>query len=153
MKKILIITVIVILALPMLAQHCGGCTSPAKELSVLGPTSKQVIAKPKAIHWIDSNYYLIYNWDKKPKIGNHILLVDVYNKNKQVVRDIQVTANAYMPSMKGSHDTGDKKMQLNKKQKYAIPVNFMMLGDWEIELKFSKGSTSLGKAFVKLDIK
>lgn len=153
MKKILIILAIVVVALPMLAQHCGSCPSPDKELTVLASNSKQVIAKPKAVHWLDSNYYLTYTWNKNPKIGNHILLVSVYNKNKKVVKDIQVTANAYMPSMKGSHDTGDKNMLLNRKQQYAIPVNFMMLGDWEIELKFSKGSSNLGKAFIRLDIK
>ena len=80
-------------------------------------------------------------------------MVNVYNKNKKQVNDLIVTADAYMPSMKGSHDTGDKKMQLNKKNQYAIPVYFMMLGDWEIELKFNKANKQIGNAFVKLDIK
>lgn len=154
MYKVIIALLIMMVALPLLSQHCGSCPGEMMAKNTYStPSAKQIIPKAKANHWINDDYYVSYEWNKSPKIGTYILMVNVYNKNKKQVSDLIVTADAYMPSMKGSHDTGDKKMQLNKKNQYAIPVYFMMLGDWEIELKFNKANKQIGNAFVKLDIK
>jgi len=155
MKKIIFLAIAALFLLPMLAQHCGSCTSgiQAKTTAVSSPKPNQIISGPKKVHWIDSDHYITYEWDKRPKIGTHILLVNVFNKNKARVTDLNITADAYMPSMKGSHDTGDLPLRLNKKNQYAIPVYFMMLGDWEIQLKLSRNNRRIGDAFVRLDIK
>ncbi len=155
MKKIILLTAIAWIALTLAAQHCGSCTSRTQAQttnnSVQNP--KSIIPGPKKAHWIDREHYVTYEWNKRPKIGTYILLVNVFDKDKKRVDNLILTADAYMPSMKGSHDTGDKAMKLNKKGQYVIPVYFMMLGDWEIELKFSKGNNRFANAYVKLDIK
>lgn len=155
MKKLIIITLATMFLLPILAQHCGSCPSgmEAKTTTVAKPDANQVIPAAKKTHWIDKEHYVTYEWNKSPKIGSFILLVNVFDKSKNRLSNLNVTANAYMPSMKGSHDTGDKPMKLNKKSQYAIPVYFMMLGDWEIELKFNKSNRQIGSAYVQLDIK
>lgn len=155
MKKLLISLLAVLFLLPIVAQHCGSCSSSmeAKNTTVSAPEAKKVIPGPKKSIWIDSEHYVTYEWNKSPKIGTYILLVSVFNKDKNRVSNLNVTADAYMPSMKGSHDTGDQPMKLNKKNQYAIPVYFMMLGDWEIGLKFHKNNRLLGDAYVQLMIK
>lgn len=153
MYKIIMTIAIIIVALPLLAQHCGSCPSMASATPTTQQAStKNIIPKVKTAHWLDTQHYITYEWNKNPKIGTYVLLVNVFDKNKKRISDMNVTADAYMPSMKGSHDTGDKKMQLNKKNQYAIPVNFMMLGDWEIELKFNKAGKLINNAYVRLDI-
>ncbi|HPS39201.1 MAG TPA: FixH family protein [Candidatus Cloacimonadota bacterium] len=154
MKKIILITLASVLLLPIVAEHCGSCPSGINAATVnTGNNSQSIVLAPGKTTWIDNNHYVVYSWDKSPKIGNRILLVKVFNKNKQIVNSLNVTANAYMPSMRGAHDTGHKAMKLNKKNQYAIPVNFMMLGKWEIELKFAKSGKSLGTALVRATIK
>ncbi len=154
MKKIILITLASMLLLPIVAQHCGSCPSGMNAATVsTDANTPSLVLKAGKTAWIDSDHYVVYSWDKSPKIGNRILMVKVFNKNKQVVTNLNVTANAYMPSMKGSHDTGHVAMKLNKKNQYAIPVNFMMLGKWEIELKFARNAKSLGTALVRATIK
>ncbi len=157
MKSLLLLTLIISSFLPLMAQHCGSCPSGTTTTMTANKgtnsSAGKVISAPKRNHKIDNNYYITYEWNKSPKIGNYILLVNVFDNNKKRVTDLDLTADAYMPSMKGSHDTGDKPLRLNKKSQYAIPVHFMMLGDWEIELKLSKGEKKIGNAFVRLDIK
>lgn len=155
MKKLIILTVVAWFGFSLAAQHCGSCPSgmEAKTTNISVQNPKAIIPAPKKAHWIDKEHYITYEWNKSPKIGTYILLVNVFDKNKKRVDNLSLTADAYMPSMKGSHDTGDKAMRLNKKSQYAIPVYFMMLGDWEIELKFNKGNKQIANAFVKLDIK
>jgi len=139
--------------LPLFSQHCGSCTKGnTSKPAYTAPTDKQVIAAPKKTHWISTNYYITYEWNKKPKIGHFVLLVRAFDKDKKPVTNLDFTADAYMPSMKGAHDTGDVKMQLNRKNQYAVPVHFMMLGDWEIHIKASLNGKMLGSAFIKLDI-
>ena len=79
-------------------------------------------------------------------------MIRAFDKNRRPVTNLRLSANAYMPSMRGAHDTGDKPMQLNRSNRYAIPVNFMMLGDWEIEIKVNSGNSPLGKAYIRLNI-
>ncbi|MDP3113807.1 MAG: FixH family protein [Candidatus Cloacimonadaceae bacterium] len=155
MKKFIVIILAAWILMPLLAQHCGYCAKglEAKSATVSQTDAKQVIPAAKKAHWIDKDHYVTYEWNKSPKIGSFLLLVNVFDKNKNRITHLNLTANAYMPSMKGSHDTGDKPMKLNKKNQYAIPVYFMMLGDWEIELKFNKDKRQIGNAFVQLDIK
>ena len=158
MYKYLILTVLIgSMILPLLSQHCGSCSSGSStKLTAMTESNNRtgrVISAPKRNHKINDSYYITYEWNKNPKIGTYILMVNVFDSNKKRVTDLELTADAYMPSMKGSHDTGDKPMRLNKKNQYAIPVYFMMLGDWEIEVKLAKNGKQIGNAFVTLDIK
>jgi len=154
MKKALFIIIASLVLLPILGVHCGNCpgASTAEAKSTSG-SSKAPVLQPKKSLAIYDNHTVSFKWDKSPKIGTHILYVTVKDKKDRVSDDFSVTANAYMPSMRGAHDTGNKPMKLNKQKQYAIPVYFMMLGDWEIELQFSKGGQVRNTAVIKLSIK
>ncbi|PKN74312.1 MAG: hypothetical protein CVU49_08815 [Candidatus Cloacimonetes bacterium HGW-Cloacimonetes-2] len=156
MKISILIIIATMLILPVLAQHCGSCPSGAGSLEARNPNTpperSQIMGRAGAAHWINENYYISYEWNKTPRIGNRILLIRAFDKNRRPVTNLRLSANAYMPSMRGAHDTGDKPMQLNRSNRYAIPVNFMMLGDWEIEIKVNSGNSPLGKAYIRLNI-
>jgi hypothetical protein len=154
MKKIALLTVMLAgIAIPMIAQgHCGGCANKELSQKEAVKIETQLIPSAKKAHWIDENYYVEYQWNKKPKIGTFLLQFNVFDKNKTRVTNLDITADAFMPSMKGSHDTGDRPMKLNKKGEYVVPVYFMMLGDWEILLKIKDGDKNLANVSINLDI-
>ncbi|MDD2596965.1 MAG: FixH family protein [Candidatus Cloacimonetes bacterium] len=154
MKKAIFIIIASIVLMPILAQHCGSCpgTSQVEAKTPKGGSNAAVLQPKKSLAIYD-DHKVSFKWDKSPKIGTHILYVTVKDKKDRNSDDFTVTANAYMPSMRGAHDTGHKAMKLNKQKQYAIPVYFMMLGDWEIELQFSKGGQVRNTAVVRLDIK
>jgi len=155
MKKLLISLLAVLFLLPLVAQPCASCPSKreTKRTAVSTPEVRNVIPGPRKSVWIDSEHYVTYEWSRRPRIGTYILLVNVFDKNKNRVTNLNVTADAYMPCMRGAHDTGDQPMKLNRRNQYAIPVYFMMLGDWEIGLKFSRNNRQLGDAYVQVKIK
>jgi len=153
--KYLILIISSLIVLPLVAQgHCGSCSAYASPAPQKVAPAKEVIALGAArqAQWISSDYYLVYEWNKKPKIGTHILKVKIFDRGKKQVNNLTLTADAFMPSMKGAHDTGDKAMKLNKKNEFAIPVYFMMLGDWEILLKIKQGNKEIAQAAVRLKI-
>lgn len=153
MKKALFIIIASLVLLPILAEHCGNCPSATAEAKNTSQTSNATILHPKKSLGLYDNHTVSFQWDKSPNIGNRVLFVNIRDKKNRLSDDFTVTANAYMPSMRGAHDTGDKPLKLNKKNQYAIPVHFMMLGGWEIELKFSKDGKLRNSARIVLDIK
>ena len=153
MKRFYIALIVLFLGLPLFSQHCGNCEASNTKTNVSKKDKPALVLRAKKRHDINSEYYLVYSWQKKPKIGMAVLFVDIYRKkDSKRSDDFTVTANAYMPSMRGSHDTGDRVMKLNKKKSHVIDVNFMMLGDWEIEIKVNSGNSPLGKAYIRLNI-
>ena len=159
MKSILLIILLTLLAVINLAasEPCFTCTGRSGHQVVNDPgfdrQESHNIARVRRAHWLNDDYYVTYQWDKRPRIGHHVLIVKLFNKDKQQVQNLEITADAYMPSMKGAHDTGDIAMRLNNSGDYLVPVHFMMLGDWEIELKFNKEGKELTRAYVQLDLK
>jgi hypothetical protein len=157
MKTILMIFLMVLSAGISTVSASSCCPSPAVAKKDSVPDFQRLkvheVQKEKKNHWINADYYMTYEWDKKPRIGHHVLIVKLYSKDKKQVNDLSITADAYMPSMKGSHDTGDVLMKQNNKKHYLMPVHFMMLGKWELELKFSKDKKELTRAYVMLEIK
>ena len=94
---------------------------------------------------IGNGYYLIYGFDKKPKLGTVIMKVEVFTAEGKKDTSFQISADAGMPSMKGAHETGDRPFSLSKKGDYLLPISIVMPGDWEIRLTVSKN----GKVFLR----
>jgi len=46
---------------------------------------------------------------------------------------MEITGNYGMTTMKGEHDSGNVKFQLNKMKNYLLPVNIAMPGKWELK--------------------
>ena len=101
---------------------------------------------------INNDYSFVYEFNMKPKIGMVILKVQVKDKNDKPATFFKITGDAYMPSMKGSHDTGDVEFKLNKKGDYLLPVNVVMPGDWEIHLKFLDKNKKVFEGRIKFDV-
>lgn len=152
MKYILLLSLVIAWMMPL---HAANCCPSGTATAIGSPTSSQpsaVLTRAGRKYQINQNLFIKFNWNQRPRIGNRILSVELLDSNNNKLTNLNVTANAYMPSMRGAHDTGDRPMQLNRNQRYSIPVHFMMLGDWEIEIKIRRGNALLGNAVVRLDI-
>jgi hypothetical protein len=94
---------------------------------------------------IGSGCYLLYGFDKKPKLGTVIMKVEIFDGTGKKDTSFEVKADAGMPSMKGAHETGERSFRISKKGVYLLPVNIVMPGDWEIRLTVIKS----GKVFFR----
>ena len=83
---------------------------------------------------IGGDHYIIYGFDKKPRMGPVIMKVQVFTKGGKKETSMEVRADAGMPSMRGAHETGDRPFTLSNKGDYLLPINIVMPGDWEIRL-------------------
>ena len=143
MKKYLIFILFFVLtfySLPPLygADHMGHSSTTAKDAG----TSQKPIFLPmpdpgKKVP-IGNGYYLIYSFDKRPKMGTVIMKVEAFNADGKKDTTFEMKADAGMPSMGGAHETGDKAFALSNKGDYLLPINIVMPGDWEIRLSISK---------------
>jgi hypothetical protein len=121
------------LASPTLAQHeHAAAKKPAQE-----PVYNDLPSAGKKC-WIGDEYYFKWKWDKKPKLGTAILIVQLYDKGNKRVTDWEITGVSDMPSMRGAHDSGEVFFLPNKKNDLLLPVNVVMPGEWEVKLTFYK---------------
>ena len=99
-----------------------------------------------------NDYYLIYGFDKRPKLGTVIIKVEIFDNAGKKDTSLQVKADAGMPSMRGAHDTGDQAFTLSKKGDYLLPINIVMPGDWEIKLTVIKNGNPIFLGRYNFDI-
>jgi hypothetical protein len=147
MKKcifmILWLLIILILPLPLHAQgHQGQKAISKKDMASASGTEQAKAYSPmpdpgKKVP-IGSGYYLIYGFDKKPKLGTLIMKVEIFTEEGAKDTSFEVKADAGMPSMKGAHETGDRTFKLSKRRDYLLPISIVMPGDWEIRLTVLK---------------
>jgi len=101
---------------------------------------------------IGNGFYLIYGFDKKPKLGMAIMKIEIFNQDGRKDTSREVTADAGMPSMKGAHETGDLPFIVSKKGDYLLPVNIVMPGDWEIRLTVIKDGKVIFRGRYNFDV-
>lgn len=101
---------------------------------------------------IGSEGYLIYEFDKKPKLGVMILKVSIFTPDGKKNSSFEVLADSGMPSMRGAHETGDQPCKLSKKGDYLIPVNIVMPGDWEVRLTVKKDGKVVFRGSHRFDV-
>ena len=101
---------------------------------------------------INNDYYIIYGFDKKPKMGTVILKVSVYTKDGNKDTSLEVAADSGMPSMRGAHDTGDLPMQLSRNKEYLLPINIVMPGEWEIRITIKKSGKVMFRGSYRFDV-
>ena len=99
----------------------------------------------------DGNY-LIYKFDKQPKLGTVIMKVEIFNSNDKKDTSMEITGSAGMPSMRGAHDTGDRPFALSNKGAYLLPVNIVMPGEWEIKLTIKKTGKVIFRGSHRFDV-
>jgi len=115
----------------------SGGTAPEAEYALMPEPGKNVP--------IGGGYYLIYGFDKKPKLGIVIMKVTIFDRDGRKDTSFEVKAHADMPSMKGAHLTIDRLFKLSRKGDYLAPQDIVMPGDWEIRLTILKN----GKVFFR----
>jgi hypothetical protein len=101
---------------------------------------------------IGNEYYLIYGFDKKPKLGTLIMKVEIFTREGKKDTSIEVKADAGMPSMRGAHETGDRPSKLSKKGDYLLPIDIVMPGDWEIRLTLLKEGKVIFRGSYQFDV-
>jgi hypothetical protein len=101
---------------------------------------------------IGNGSYLIYGFDKKPKLGTVIMRVEIFNRAGGKDTSLEVKADAGMPSMRGAHETGDRSFVLSKTGNYLLPINIVMPGDWEIRLTIIKSGKVIFRARYNFDV-
>lgn len=101
---------------------------------------------------IGNDYYFIYNFDKKPKMGTVIVRVELYTRDGKKDTTLEIQGDAGMPSMKGAHDTGNRPFKLSQKGIYLLPVDIVMPGDWEVRLTFLKDGRVIFRGSHKFDV-
>ena len=160
-KSMIIITAVVLASsawhLPLYAEgHEGQKTNSASTAPATPPAEQKpvypALSGPGEKVWIDKEYYFIYGFDKKPKMGTAILKVSVYNKDGEKDTSLQIAADSGMPSMRGAHDTGDLPMQLSRHKDYLLPINIVMPGEWEIRLTIRKAGKVILRGSHRFDV-
>jgi hypothetical protein len=101
---------------------------------------------------IDDDYYFIYEFTDKPRIGTAILRVRVFDPSGTQSAAFSVLGRYEMPSMAGAHDSGDQEFKLNKKNDYLLPVNIVMPGEWEVKLDFRRRDSTVFRGAFRFDV-
>lgn len=101
---------------------------------------------------LGSGGYLIYGFDKKPKMGTVILKVEAFAPDGKRDTSLEVLGDSGMPSMRGAHETGDQPFKLSKKGDYLLPVDIVMPGDWEVRLTVRKDGKVLLRGSYRFDV-
>ena len=101
---------------------------------------------------IGNGYYLIYGFDKRPKLGMVIVKVEVFTGEGKKDTTLEMKADAGMPSMSGAHETGDRAFTLSNKGDYLLPINIVMPGDWEIRLSVIKEGKVIFRGRYNFDV-
>ena len=123
---------------PPVVKQVPGKTPPYAGALMQEPVYTDLPAAGKKC-WIGEAYYFKWKFDKKPKLGTAILIVQLFDNKDKRVTSLDVVGMSDMPSMMGAHDSGEVPFKLNKKGDYLLPVNVVMPGEWEVKLVFMKG--------------
>jgi hypothetical protein len=101
---------------------------------------------------IGKDYYFIYGFDKKPKLGTVIMKVQIYTAGGKKDTSLEVKADVGMPSMRGAHETGDRSFKLSRNGDYLLPIDIVMPGDWEIRLTIIKEGKVIFRGRYNFDV-
>ena len=101
---------------------------------------------------IGSDHYLLYGFDKKPKLGTIIMKVEIFTRDGNRDTSFDVLADSGMPSMKGAHETGEQPFKVSNKGAYLLPVNIVMPGDWEIRFTIRKAGKVVFRGSHRFDV-
>lgn len=99
-----------------------------------------------------NGYYLIYGFDKKPKLGTLIMKVEIFTGQDQKDTSLEVKAETHMPSMPGAHATGERLFKISNKGDYLLPIRIVMPGDWEIKITVGKDGQVIFRGRYDFDV-
>ncbi len=145
MKRLFVVSVVLLTLFPRapviaVGSHDHKPTGKGNEPSspTVGEPIYNRMPDPGKRVMIGNDFYFIYGFDKKPKMGTVIVRVELFTRDGKRDTSFEIKGDAGMPSMKGAHDTGDRPFRLSSKGVYLLPVDIVMPGNWEIRLTFLK---------------
>ena len=157
MKKLALFMVVMVVfslaAVPLFGQGHGGHQGKAApaassaEQAAFSPMPEPGKKVPMA-----NGFYLIYGFDKRPKLGTVIMKVEIFSPDGKKDTSFEARADAGMPSMRGAHETGDRAFALSKKGDYLLPINIVMPGGWEIRLTVTKEGKTVYQGRYNFDV-
>ena len=155
-KRAVFVLFILVVSLPPLVPCYSGEAKSASGTAAGSAVEKAPVYAPmpgpgKKIP-IEGGYYLIYSFDKKPKLGMVIMKVEIFTGEGKKYTSLEAKGDAGMPSMKGAHETGDRPFTVSKKGDYLLPVNIVMPGDWEIRLTLLKEGKVIFRGRYNFDV-
>jgi hypothetical protein len=138
--------------LPLHAQSHEGHQHEGHQMKTAEAPDFAAMPGPGEKVQIGNDYYLIYGFDKKPKMGTVIMKVQVYNSRGEKDTSVEILGDSGMPSMRGAHETGDQPFKLSQKGEYLLPVNIVMPGEWEVRLTVKKDGKVIFRGSYKFDV-
>jgi len=101
---------------------------------------------------INKNYSFIFKFITKPKIGEVIVKVEIFDTQGNKVNNLRVLGGYDMPSMRGHHASGEQLFMLNQKGSYLLPVHIAMSGNWEVVISITEDNNEIyqGKILFKI---
>jgi hypothetical protein len=152
----MIIMIFAALAVPYSPLHAGSREGDRKAAASAGGHAGQAwafvaMAEPGHKVQVGNDNYLIFGFDKKPKMGTVIMKIQAYNNRGEKDTSLAITADSWMPSMpsmRGGHSV----FMLSKKGEYLTPVDITMPGDWEIKLTIVKDGKVIFRGSHKFDV-
>jgi hypothetical protein len=154
-KSTFIITILSALMLMCLTLYAGSQTKSTEESAGASGTGQKAsftpMPEPGKKVQIGNGSYLIYGFDKQPKIGMAILKIQVYTSEGKKDTSLSITVDSWMPSMpemRGGHDT----CKISNKGDYLVPVRISMTGDWEIKVTIMKDNKVIYRGSYKFDV-
>jgi hypothetical protein len=101
---------------------------------------------------INDSYSFKAEFPEKPKMGESVLRITLWDKDGKQVTDLQIIGSYDMASMAGQHSMAPKTILTSQKGFYLFPVNFAMRGKWQIDLVFKQAGKELYTAAIPVGI-
>ena len=137
MKTLLIAAALSFLFSPSVSS--SPAPAPASASKAVQPAD---LAEAGKNNMLPSGGWFTWKFDKKPKLGTLIVIVQAYSKDGKRDTSYEITGESGMPSMH-YHDSGKVKFQKNKKGDYLLPMNVVMTGEWRIVLRVKKAKKEI----------
>jgi hypothetical protein len=153
MKKFFF-TVLILAAfsIPLLSLNVEGQQGHKSKTGADSTPAYPAMAGPGKQVPIGNDQYLIYSFDKKPKLGTVIMKVEIFSKNGKKDTSFEVKGDSGMPSMRGAHESGEQPFKLSNKGDYLLPINIVMPGGWEVRLTLAKDGKVIFRGSYQFDV-
>jgi hypothetical protein len=90
---------------------------------------------------INGSYSFKAEFVEKPKMGESVLRITLWDKDGKQVTDLEVVGSYDMASMAGQHSMAPKTVLTSQRGFYLFPVRFAMRGKWQVDLVFKTKAT------------
>jgi len=147
MKEVVLAMAMFFYAISMVGLSGNDCSAAATSDAAW----QQLPAEKKKIT-INNDYYFIYRFDKKPKLGMVVLKIQVFDAAGNQKTPFSIRGSYDMPEMRGAHASGERKFVLNRKGDYLLPVQIVMPGEWEINMTFADENKAVFRGRIKINV-